>query len=216
VRWRESNVLALSQTRQSAVAFGDAFVDAGLRIETASFGPKRDCSRRIDGIAFEDGQSANGVCQVQRRGLRIRAVQIEGLIIARLGQSRMSGRSVDISHVPNRMGQSKIVAFSAPLRASLRASLRTIDRDRLFIMLQRRVRMIKIPFDLAEVGQRTGQFGSRARFAAQIDRLDEIAFRVVMPALSPCLPRIFQQFFPMLGHRGNKITTAALTCGGGV
>jgi hypothetical protein len=49
--------------------------------------------------------------------------------------------------------------------------------------------MMKISFNLSEACQRPCQFGSRALLAAQIDGLDEIAFRVRMPAFAPCLKR---------------------------
>ena len=57
--------------------------------------------------------------------------------------------------MPKGVGQSKIVAFfSAPLRP--------INRDSLFIMLKRRLRVMEVSLlNLAEGCERSRQFGSR-------------------------------------------------------
>jgi hypothetical protein len=89
---------------------------------------------------------------------------------------------MNITNMPNRVRQFERIALNA------------MDRNRFFIMPERSVAVMQVPFNLSQVGERSRQSSANLTHTTESDRLDQIPPGIVKPMLSPRLKSLPQKF----------------------
>jgi hypothetical protein len=89
------------------VGFGDTDLNAGLRVETSDLLPKPLCRFGVADMSFEKRVTADGVCQFERRGLLVAAIDFQGFLVMGRGLFQLALIAKDVSNVAHGVGQNE-------------------------------------------------------------------------------------------------------------
>jgi hypothetical protein len=132
------NTLFPSQLREPAGAFGDTRFHVDRRVQIPCFLPEESRLCVFAGVAFQERQASNGVCQVERCGLLMAAINGQGFVVAGFSQVQMSLILVDVSHVADSVSQPERIALHA------------VDRDGFFVVLSRDFAVFQVSLNLPQ------------------------------------------------------------------
>ena len=164
--------LASAQASEAAFAFGDARFYLGRRVKLPRFLPKRSRLYSFASVVFEDGQTPNGVCQIQWWGALVTAIDLQGFLITALSLFATAIMPVNVRHMPNRMGQRQRIAQGA------------VDGDGFLIMLAGGIAVLQVPLNAAQTCERLCQLKRDASVATDLDRFDQIPSGIGQAILS--------------------------------
>ena len=101
---------SLSNTREavnSPIAFVYAGLDVDSHAEFARLPPQRQRLSRLTHLFFEQRVAPNRICQIQRRNLLMRAINLYCLPIARSSRLQLPIPAKNISDMPHRVGKTQ-------------------------------------------------------------------------------------------------------------
>ena|GEM_PF-4973604 len=99
------------------------------------------------GVAFEDREASNGVGQIERRSLRMAAIDRQGFVIVGLRQNRASRVMVHVAEMPDRVRKLEGIVHLAA------------EGDCLFVMLLGRPCTRQTPLELSQILECPRQLG---------------------------------------------------------
>ena len=174
-------------------ALGDPGLDIHCRIKTAGLLPEQRGPRCVPVVALEKRKSANGICQVERRGLLMIAVDCQSFCVAGRGPFQLPLIAEDVSNMPDGVSHAERVVE------------RSQEVHRFLIMVEGGTQIVQVSLDLSEAGESARQHGAFPGLAAQIDCGCEMTLGVVQPMFSARLMALGEQHLRNATHHGERV-----------
>ena len=137
---------------------------------------------------MKDGDTAERVSEVERRSVRVGAIERQRFGVTGRGEIRAAGLAFDIGNVADGVREAERIVFAAK------------DGDGFVVVLEREIEVIGVAFDGAQAGKRVGEVRLVFGLAGESDGFGENGAGVVRTAVLAREEGLLNQFGDGGGH----------------